>query len=136
MTHLPLLGPLLVLVYLSIASFENVLENRCLPLNTDFLGHPLSHSHVLFPPRLVLPASFENVLDFCCLLSAHACPTSDARYFLMFPHLSPFHYSAILRMFSVFTGFTVQFWVHHLSYTSLLTYSLLCFTCCTFQQIS
>ena len=94
-TRLPLLGPLLV--HLSTVSFENVLENRCLLLNTDFLKHSLSHSHVLFPPRLVFPTSFENVLNFRCLLGAHVCPTFDAQYFLTFPHLSPFHYSAIFE---------------------------------------
>ena len=50
-----------------------------------------------FLSRLVFPASFENVLNFRCLLGAHICPTSDARYFLAFPHLLPFHYSAIFE---------------------------------------
>ena len=73
-------------------------ENSCgLPLNTDFLGHSLSHSHVLFLPRLVFPTSFENVLNFRCLLGAHICPMSDACYFLTFPHLLPFHYSTIFE---------------------------------------
>ena len=94
-THSPLLGPLLV--HLPTASFENVLENRCLSLNTDFLMHSLSSSHVPFLPQLVSPVSFENVLDFHCFLGAHVSPTSDARYFLMFPHLSTSHHSAIFE---------------------------------------
>ena len=94
-TCLPLLCSLLV--HPSAASFENVLKNRCLPLNTDYLEHSLSHLHVLFPPRLAFPASFENVLNFRCLLGARICPTFDAQYFLMFPRLSPFHYSAIFE---------------------------------------
>ena len=94
-TRSPLLGPLLV--HLSTASFENVLKNYCLPLNTDYLRHSLSHSHVPFLPQLVFPASFENFLNFHCLLGAHVSPTSDARYFLTFPHLWTSHYSAIFE---------------------------------------
>ena len=51
-----LLGPLLV--HLSAVSFENVLKNRCLPLNTDFLGthchiHMFHLFHSLFFPQVL-----------------------------------------------------------------------------------
>ena len=108
------------------SEFWECLKNRCLLLNTDFLGHSLSPSHVPFLPQLVFPASFENVLDFRCL---PGCTCLSNVWCTMFLDVSSSVDFPLLRDFWECSLYSLvllcSLGSNRLFYTSLLTYSTL-----------